>query len=80
LVGRDPLSVRGKNFFTQVAPCTNVVSFAGVYLDGVAQGQLLEKFEYRFDFKMAPIKVSINLTFRADQQAGWVLVRKIADL
>jgi photoactive yellow protein len=80
LAGRDPLDVCGRNFFTEVAPCTNVLDFAGLYRKGVEQGELIEKFNYRFDFKMEPILVSITLMYSAVQQAGWVLVRKLKDL
>ena len=35
ITGRRRESVIGKNFFTEVAPCTNVQEFAGRFREGV---------------------------------------------
>ena len=35
ITGRDPKAVIGKNFFTDVAPCTNRPEFKGVFDAGV---------------------------------------------
>ena len=35
LTGRDPRRVIGRNFFTDVAPCTNVKEFAGRFREGI---------------------------------------------
>src|SRR4051794_36005701 len=51
LTGRDPKRVIGRNFFTQVAPCTNVQAFAGRFREGVAQKKMHVIFPYRFDFE-----------------------------
>ncbi len=77
LTGRDPKKVAGKNFFTDVAPCTNVQRFAGRYRRGVEEGSLHEKFRYRFDFEMEPVDVLVTLFFDARSQSGWVFVRKL---
>ena len=45
LTGRDPNRVIGRNFFTEVAPCTNVKSFAGRYKEGVEKGDLLNVYD-----------------------------------
>lgn len=75
LTGRDPKLVIGKNFFTDVAPCTNVQEFAGAYRDGVAAGDLRQTFRYRFDFEMTPTDVTVTLFFDGRSQSGWVFVR-----
>ena len=76
LTGREPSRVIGKNFFTQVAPCTNVQTFAGRYREGVAKGELHAVFPYKFDFKMAPRDVSVTLFYSKNTEQGWVFVRE----
>jgi photoactive yellow protein len=77
LTGRDPKNVIGKNFFTEVAPCTNVRSFAGRYMEGVEKGELHAIFPYRFDFKMSPRDVTVTLFYHKQTDTGWVFVREI---
>ncbi|MGK2859018.1 MAG: PAS domain-containing protein [Thermoanaerobaculia bacterium] len=76
LTGRDPNKVIGKNFFAEVAPCTNVQAFAGRYREGVAKGDLHAVFPYKFDFKMAPRDVTVTLFYSKNTQQGWVFVRE----
>ena len=76
LTGRDPQRVIGRNFFTQVAPCTNVQAFAGRFREGVAKGDLHAIFPYRFDFEMAPRDVSITLFYSQETKTAWVFVRE----
>ncbi|MCL4820430.1 MAG: PAS domain-containing protein [Vicinamibacteria bacterium] len=78
LTGRDPQRVIGKNFFTQVAPCTNVQRFAGKFREGVAAGELHEVFPYRFDFEMAPRDVTVTLFYSKTTETAWVFVREMA--
>jgi photoactive yellow protein len=73
LTGRDPKRVIGRNFFTDVAPCTNVQEFAGRFREGVAKGDLHAIFPYRFDFQMAPRDVSVTLFFSKQTGSAWVL-------
>lgn len=80
LTGRDPKRVIGRNFFTQVAPCTNVQIFAGRFREGVAKGDLHAIFPYRFDFEMAPRDVSITLFYSKDTKTAWVFVRERQDV
>lgn len=76
LTGRQKEKVIGKNFFTEVAPCTNVQSFAGRFREGVATGELHAVFPYRFDFKMAPREVSVTLFYSKETKSAWVFVRE----
>jgi photoactive yellow protein len=76
LTGRDPKRVIGRNFFTDVAPCTNVQSFAGRFREGVAKGDLHVIFPYRFDFEMAPRDVSVTLFYAKASETAWVFVRE----
>jgi len=75
LTGRDPKRVIGRNFFTDVAPCTNVQSFAGRFREGVAKGDLHTIFPYRFDFEMAPRDVTVTLFYSQQTGTAWVFVR-----
>lgn len=76
LTGRDPKRVVGKNFFTQVAPCTNVQAFAGRFREGVAKGEMHIIFPYRFDFEMAPRDVTVTLFYSKQTDTAWVFVRE----
>lgn len=75
LTGRDKKRVIGRNFFTDVAPCTNVQGFAGKFREGVAKGDLHTIFPYRFDFEMAPRDVTVTLFYSKQTQTAWVFVR-----
>jgi photoactive yellow protein len=75
LTGRDPKRVIGRNFFTDVAPCTNVQSFAGRFREGVAKGDMHVIFPYRFDFEMAPRDVTVTLFYSQQTETAWVFVR-----
>lgn len=74
--GRHPALVVGRNFFAEVAPCTNVQSFAGKFREGVAKGELHEVFPYRFDFEMAPRDVTVTLFYSRVTDCAWVFVRE----
>lgn len=76
LTGRDPKRVIGRNFFTEVAPCTNVQAFAGRFREGVAKGEMHVIFPYRFDFQMAPRDVSVTLFYSKQTDSAWVFVRE----
>lgn len=49
IVGYDPASAVGKNFFTDIAPCADTPAFRGRFDQGVASGELKSTFEYRYD-------------------------------
>jgi photoactive yellow protein len=68
-------SAIGKNFFTEVAPCTNVQGFHGLFEKGVAARQLHETFHYHFAFKHNPCNVTITLLYSEITNTVWVFVR-----
>ncbi|HXI11215.1 MAG TPA: PAS domain-containing protein [Thermoanaerobaculia bacterium] len=76
LTGRDPAKVIGRNFFTEVAPCTNVQTFAGKFREGVSKGDLHTVFPYRFDFEMTPRDVTVTLFYSKQTGSAWVFVRE----
>ena len=76
LTGRDKSKVIGRNFFTEVAPCTNVQVFAGRFREGVDKKDMHVIFPYRFDFQMAPRDVTVTLFYSKETDSAWVFVRE----
>jgi photoactive yellow protein len=72
---RAPETV-GRNFFRDVAPCTNVREFYGVFRDGVQQGELHVSFDYRFAFKPTPRNVRVTLFYSVPTRTVWVFVQE----
>lgn len=77
LSGRDPKAVLGKNFFVEVAPCTNRREFRGVFENGVRSGRLNVLFEYIFDHKMQPTKVKVHMKNAISDGSYWIFVKRI---
>lgn len=74
--GRDPKRVLGKNFFSEVAPCTDVQEFAGRFREGYRERHLDVVFPYLFDFQMQPTKVWVSLFYSQNTNTAWVFVRQ----
>ncbi len=77
ITGRSAASVIGKNFFKDVAPCTDSPQFRGVFDAGVAAGNLNTMFEYVFDYKMAPTKVKIHMKKAISGDTFWIFVKRL---
>ena len=77
ITGRDAASVIGKNFFQDVAPCTNAPTFKGVFDAGVKSGDLNTMFEYVFDYNMAPTKVKIHMKKAISGNTYWIFVKRL---
>ena len=75
LSGMEPEEVRGRNFFTQVAPCTNNRLFRGRFKKGVRRGELDETFTYTYTYKMRPTLVDVHL-YRDEAGQNWITVQK----
>jgi photoactive yellow protein len=75
LARRSRDEVLGKNFFREVAPCTQVKRFHGRFLDGVARRSLDTSFRFIFPFKDSVRTVFIAMFYRHDDDTVWVLVR-----
>lgn len=76
LAGIEPEDAEGKNFFTQVAPCTNNRLFFGRFREGVEEGELNAAFPYTFTYKLRPTLVDIHLYRTPGRNENWVLVKK----
>ncbi len=77
ITGRNAASVIGRNFFTDVAPCTNAPNFKGVFDAGVKSGELNTLFEYLFDYNMAPTKVKIHMKKALSGDSYWIFVKRL---
>ena len=78
ITGRNPSEVIGKNFFTEVAPCTNSKEFYGKFKAVVNSGDLSTMFEYTFDYKMKPTKVKVHMKkAMGDDESYWIFVKRV---
>lgn len=77
ITGRVASDVIGKNFFRDVAPCTNVPAFKGVFDRGVAADDLNTMFEFVFDYKMTPTRVKIHMKKALRGDTYWVFVKRL---
>lgn len=75
LSGLNKQKVLGKNFFKQVAPCTDVRQFYGRFRDGIAAGELHTTFRFHFAFPKRPCDVTIKLFYNNRDRTVWLLVQ-----
>ncbi len=64
----------GKQFFTEVAPCTKVQAFHGRFREGVIREALDVSFHFHFAFKQKPRDVTVRLFYSRRTRSVWVLV------
>jgi photoactive yellow protein len=77
LAQRRKEDVMGRNFFKEVAPCTDIQAFYGRFREGVAQRQLDVQFRYQFPF-IDPRNVIITLFYSQITSTVWVFVQTTA--
>jgi photoactive yellow protein len=75
IAGLLPEQTLGRNFFTQVAACTNNKLFRGTFNRGVEEGQMNLVFFYTFTYRMAPTEVKVQF-FKRSGGANWILIAK----
>jgi photoactive yellow protein len=78
--GRPAAAVVGRDFFRDVAPCTNQPAFRGRFLEGVRRGALDERFRFTFGFEPAPVRVEVRLRAAREPDRYWVAVRPLGAL
>jgi photoactive yellow protein len=66
----------GRNFFRELAPCTNNRLIFGRFKDGIADGHLNAIVSYAFTYKMKPTLVNVHLYRDNASKTNWVLVQK----
>jgi len=81
--GRDPKAVIGKNFFYDVAPCTDSRDFKGRFDEGVRNGKLNTMFEYVFNYtsggvKTKDIKVKVHMKNAPSGDLYWIFVKRVS--
>ena len=72
LSGLPPAEVTGRNFFTDVGPCTNNYLVAQRYADS---DELDERLDYVFTFRMAPTPVRLRLLARKGSDRQYLAVQ-----
>lgn len=77
LANVEPSDAIGKNFFRELAPCTNNRLVFGRFKDGVASGTLNAEVTYAFTYKMRPTLVDIHLYRDPGTKTNWVLVKLV---
>lgn len=75
LTGRTRERVLGRNFFLDVAPCTDVQEFRGRFaeLAGESEISIFHEFSFEFPFE-PPLRVTITLLRDRGDRSIWVLV------
>lgn len=66
----------GKNFFRQLAPCTNNRLVFGKFKTGIEAGVLDAVLSYAFTYKMRPTLVKVHLYRDPETRSNWVLVKR----
>jgi photoactive yellow protein len=66
----------GRNFFRELAPCTNNRLIFGRFKEGVEQDNLNTIVSYAFTYKMRPTLVKVHLYRDPATKTNWVLVQK----
>ena len=64
----------GKQFFTEIAPCTKVQQFYGRFKDGVVRESLDTSFQFHFAFRQAPRDVTVRLFYSRRTRSVWVMI------
>ena len=74
LAGFDPAKVVGRNFFRDIAPCTNRPEFIGRFLQGVETGRFDVTFRYAFRFPSGPVMVTVHFRNSLFDDTVWILI------
>jgi photoactive yellow protein len=74
IAGYAPRDVVGRNFFLDIAPCTNTSKFRGQFQEGVARGELNVTFEYLFT-NQARSSVWVHM-LKGNDEDYWLLVTR----
>ncbi len=74
--GFNGMSVIGKNYFTEIAPCANNFIFSGRFKRGVTNNELDIEFDYCFTYKLMPTDVRVRLYRDSSTGSNWIFVKK----
>jgi photoactive yellow protein len=74
LAGLSKADVLAKDFFTEIAPCTNNFMVRERFIDGWESGQTCdEQIDYVFSYKMRKTKVRLRMLISGNE--GWLAVK-----
>ena len=65
---------RGKNFFTEVAPCTNNRLIYQPFREGITRDHLDMTLEYTFSVQMPPTNVQLHIYRDPTTRTNWVII------
>ena len=68
-------AAEGRNFFTEVAPCTNNRLLFGRFKSGVAANELNFTIPYTFTYRMKPTNVYLQLYRDRETRTNWILTK-----
>jgi photoactive yellow protein len=74
--GLKPSDVIGKNFFLDVAECTQRPEFFGKFKEGVDKKFLNHIFDFTFDANMEPTRVRVHMAYISDRV--WLMVKRVS--
>jgi photoactive yellow protein len=74
--GLRPEEVIGKNFFLEVAECTQRPEFFGKFREGVDKKFLNHIFDFTFDKGMEPTRVRVHMAYI--QGKVWLMVKRLS--
>ena len=77
LTGTDPNWAIGKNFFREVATCTNTPAFYGKFVEGVKKGFLNSVFNYNFTHLEIPIRVRVHMVTIPDSRGKKIVAMMV---
>lgn len=77
ICNRDSRGMAGKNFFREVAPCTNRPEFRGRFDEIVSGSKSMAMFDYTFDYNMKPTRVSIQMKKSIQGDSIWIFVKRV---
>lgn len=72
----DPKTVVGKNFFTDIAPCTAETGFRAQFEKGIASGKLNVVFEWHTGKRSMPV-VQVHLKQAVCGTKFWIFVKAL---
>jgi photoactive yellow protein len=77
LSGLVPTQVLGRNFFVEIAPCTRVRTFGGLYRRMARTGEpAMAQFEFTFRFSFGEKRVFIQLAYSQELSRGLIVVEQ----
>ena len=77
IAGLDQEGMVGRDFFKDVAPCTQTDVFEGRFRKGVEEGKLDIEFAYVFDHQMPQTQVRVHMKQSDTGDTYWVMVKRV---